>query len=384
MKVLFVPSWYPSEWAPIRGIFFQEQAQFLSRQGLEIGVVYPEYRTLKQLSPKTLLYQNGRKVVGTESGIKIIRYRGWNIPIEWLFQRVWVSQAVRLIGEYVRLYGRPDIIHAQSAIWAGVAAWVAGRRLGIPYIVQEHLSSYQRGAIQPWKARLIEQALHGANAVVGVSQAMAEHLEPYTGQPVQVIPNMIDTSFFTPPTSRINETFTFLNVSRLDANKGVDILIRAFAKAFETEQQVRLRIVGDGNLRQHLEDLVLSLGVGDKVVFSGSLGREELLRAYQDSMALVLSSYHETFGLVLIEAMSTGIPVIASRCGGPEDIVQDSLGTLFTPGNVDELAAQMRALCKNVRTYSPSTIRDYVVSNFDQHVVCQRLSRLYQDVIGQI
>lgn len=127
---------------------------------------------------------------------------------------------------------------------------------------------------------------------------------------------------------------------RLHPSKGQEVLLRAVPVVAGACGDVRVWFAGAGQERERLEGLAGELGVRDRVEFLGAVPREELLRRMGRASVCVVPSLSEAFGLVNIESMAVGTPVVASRVGGIPEIVRDGVdGLLFEPGNAEELAA---------------------------------------------
>lgn len=388
LHVLVLPSWYPSRVAPLSGIFFKNQARAVKRAGAKVGVVYPEFRSLRTLSPAGLRQSHSQVGLTEEDGIPTYRKHCWNIPPRGRLRAwLWVRLAMRLTQLYVRDFGPPDVLHAQSALWGGVSAMKLASRFGVPYVVTEHSTAYARGMIKRWQEPLVRETFRRAGAVLAVSRGLSNLLAKYvSGAKVQVVPNMVDTDFFVlPPRPRDAEAFTFLTVALLQPKKGIDVLVQAFARAFGHRPDVCLEIGGDGPQRDELESLAANLGVSGAVRFLGVLSPADVREAMWRANVFVLSSYVETFGVVLIEAMATGLPVIATRCGGPEHLIRDSLGCLVDPGSADQLA---RALASVYERYPKLRGRDketrqHIVSNYSNNAVANTLLEVFRAVAGR-
>jgi glycosyltransferase involved in cell wall biosynthesis len=163
--------------------------------------------------------------------------------------------------------------------------------------------------------------------------------------------------------------------------KRFDLLIRAFAASFRGNTEVRLVIGGDGSSRQDLESLGRALGVQGQVRYLGGLSREGVRRAMWEAHCFVLPSLIETFGVVLIEALATGLPVIATRSGGPDDIVVPEVGVLLEPGEEHALAAAMVAIWAGHR-YDPHLLRRHAVQRYGYKAVGTQLLRVYQKALA--
>lgn len=385
--VLILPSWYPTPVAPTRGIFFQQQALALSRADLSVGVAYPELRSLRTLRDGLWLRNRWQTTVTEEKGLRTVRHHGWNPPVGRLRKWCFVGQAQRVVRRYIEQFGRPDLIHAHAVKWGGVAAEAVADDLGLPFVLTEHSTAFPRGAVEPWEEECFRQAFHSADRVLAVSRALADSLARYTDRArVEVVPNVVDTEFFTlPPAPRSSPPFTFVVVAALRRKKGLDVLLKAFRAAFgESSEDVRLRIGGGGPLADKLEDLSRSLGLEDRVAFLGRLSRQEVRREMWEANVAVLPSRVETFGVVVIEAMSTGLPVLATRCGGPEEIITEDTGWLVDPEDPKALAEGLRTALEGASQLSSSApkIRRHVRRRYSESAVANRLRNVYRAVVG--
>jgi len=162
--------------------------------------------------------------------------------------------------------------------------------------------------------------------------------------------------------------------------KNVDNLIRAYARVFYGNTNVSLKIGGHGPERPRLQALAQELGVSGQVQFLGALSRHQVLSEMQACDAFVLPSKYETFGVVVVEALALGKPVIATRCGGPESIVGDDDGVLVPVNDVDSLAQAMRNLRANHDHYKPNAIRASCAARYSERAVANRLITEYRAV----
>jgi len=321
-----------------------------------------------------------------EEGIPTFRSLGWAVPkLPRVNRQIWLWQARRLVDLYVQRFGKPNIIHAHAVLWGGVAALEASQKLGVPFLVTEHSTAYARGLIEPWQEPDIKRVLQHANVRAAVSHSLARLIAPYAmGLPIEVVPNVVDTEFFTlPPHPRRSRPFVFLSVALLTPKKGIDVLLKAFTVGFKGHPEVELWIGGDGPQRSDLESLAHSLGIEPQVRFLGLLNREQVREAMWRANAFVLPSYVETFGVVLIEAMATGLPVIATRSGGPEEFVTPEVGYLVSPGDIKQLGEAMATAYGNGVVGSEEQISRWVKESFSFSAVSLRLIGLYMSLIRQ-
>jgi glycosyltransferase involved in cell wall biosynthesis len=318
-----------------------------------------------------------------EGGLPTVRLEGWNTLAQWTpGGLIWARLSQYVIREYMARYGRPDLIAAQSATWAGQAAWRANRTWGLPYVITEVNTGFGTGRIRGWQAALSRRAFAGAEAVVAISQNLRSRLLQLGGTTrIDVVPCTVDESYWTPPPRpRERAPFTFYAQAHLSPRKGFDLLIRAFARKFRGQTAVRLVIGGGGPIRQELEALADTAGVRSQVTFLGAVPRDAVREAMWAANCFVLPSHAENFGVVLIEALATGLPVISTHCGGPEDIVNDEVGMLLRPGDEEGLAEALVTM-RSRSPFDPEAVRAYGVGRFGYGVVGPRLRDFYRAVL---
>jgi glycosyltransferase involved in cell wall biosynthesis len=285
-----------------------------------------------------------------------------------------------------------DLIHAQFTYPDGVVGALLARKYGVPLVITEQA---------PWGESLDDaplvrrQALWaaGESAVhVGLSRSVKESIERYTGPSdrLRVIPNAVDGSVFTLPqngTHRDRRQILFTGVIR--PVKGVDVLLRAMRLLADRENDARLVLVGDAfyaeyrREEQRLRALTGELGLQDHVEFRGSQRPPALVTTMQKSAVLVLPSRAESFGTVLVEALACGTPVVATRCGGPEDIVDERVGVLVPPEDPHALAAGIQKVLDHRDAFDPVTLRAHALDRFGLESVTARYAEVYEEALGR-
>jgi len=299
----------------------------------------------------------------------------------------WLAAARAAFLKYREARGSPDLVHAHGRfLKAGVFALENRKAARIPYIYTEHSSFFQRG----WAPKIAQQTLldviRGAAVYSAVSRSLAKSVEAFLGTAVrkpEILPNVVDPAFERNPADFPSAPpFVFIQVASLDVNKGVDLLLRAFAKAFGTGPACTLTICGDGPMRSELQALAESLGISSAVRFAGKLTKDDVRRQIDNAHALVLSSRIETFGVVLIEALARGRPVIATRCGGPEDIVEAHNGILVDCDNVPQLADALQRMTRDAATYDRDGIRQVALRRYGAAAFLERMQPIYQHALA--
>lgn len=388
LHILLIPSWYPGNPHDVSGSFFREQALALKKKECKVGVISLRLRSLRDW--KSVF--TGRYDIAFEDDLEVATYRkygmAWFPRIQKLMVWLWQKHAIAVFEQYIKVNGKPDIIHVHSILYAGFAAKAISDKFQIPYVVTEHSSAYASGLVTPAQKRMAEQVSKYAHKRFAVSRPFAVFLSDYflvKNSPWEVMPNIVNERFFSSLIEDRDkrEPFTFINVGLLKPNKGVGILIKAFAKALSSQPDLKLKIGGDGSERATLVALAHDLSVADNIEFLGMLSREQVVEQMTSSDAFVLSSQYETFGVVLIESLALGKPVIATRCGGPEDIVQEENGILVQVNNVDALAAAMLTLYNDRLSYKSEGIREACRASYSEEAVARKLIQSYNDVLDR-
>lgn len=392
MHILIIPSetYIPPD-NPLLGIFQQMQARALEKSGLQIGVISLEFLQIKNLL-KGRFDRPISITITHDDGIVIFRFKSWN----WspFYNRgksfIWVHGGMFLFNKYVENYGTPDIIHAHNAYRAGLLAAAIKKKYSIPYVITEHSSSYAHGLIPKSDLNDIRTCYRTANRCIMVSQSLGKDVEELLGswvQPYECIPNLLD-EFFENSNNRISSSenskdgiFKFLSVGALIKEKGQAILLKAFAQFFRNTN-TQIRIAGDGPLKSDLQKLAIELEIADQTNFLGQINREQLLQEMQKCNALVHPSYYETFGVVIIEALSCGKPVISTKCGGPESLVNNKNGILVPVGDINSLGEAMVYLKNNSSQYNKNWIRDDCLRKYGSKSISNSLIKVYNEVLS--
>lgn len=239
---------------------------------------------------------------------------------------------------------------------------------------------------------LLVRAARRADAAVAISRDTAEEVRRLAGVTPAVIPYGVGLSPQTAagPTAA-DGRFTVLFVGRLVERKGVRVLLDALAQPGAL-QACRAVIVGDGPERGDLEAYAAALGVGERVSFRGRISAAELAQAYATAQAFVLPAVldqrgdTEGLGVVLLEAMSYGVPVVASRIGGITDIVEDgNTGLLVAPGDARQLAAAVQRLAEDVTLARRlgEAGRRLVQERFSWEALAARWEEVYRQVVDK-
>lgn len=299
-----------------------------------------------------------------------------------------------------------DLIHLHHPFLSGSEfVFLNARRRGIPYVVTHHNDllggGLRRYLFNGYSALFVPLILRGARRVVVVSHdyaAASQHRALFAarGRDVVEIPNGVDTEHFSPHAdgravrSRygIQEgTPIVLFVGALDrahAFKGVPVLLQAFSRI--AVPNAVLMLVGEGDLRDEYRTLARSLGIGARTLFVGTQPHARLPGYYAAADVGVLPSVQtESFGMVLVEAMACGKPVIATNLPGVRTVVNDGQdGVLVAPGDADALCENLQMLLTNPKHSRAlgEEGRAKVEAKYSWATIIPRLERVYMDALS--
>lgn len=261
-----------------------------------------------------------------------------------------------------------------------------------------------RPAIADTRLSIEQQILEQAHCIVATSPQEEEALRSLVSQQgqIEVIPCGTDIeNFHTIPKLeartklgfKLNEEIV-LYVGRFDSRKGIETLVKAFAQLSEPSRaHLKLVIVGgsdpdhsDGYERERIEKMVNELGLAEQTIFAGQIGHDLLPLYYTAADVCVIPSHYEPFGLVAIEAMACGTPVVASAVGGLRfTVVPEETGLLVSPQDVDGFAQSIDRIlsdelwARKLRRQAPIRVQQ----NFSWTSVAARLSDLYRRLLAQ-
>ena len=394
MHILWLPSWFPTKQKPFNGIFFLEQAQALFDANLCVRVIYPDIRPLREFSFFNLKESHFQYETCSQENLDIFYFKGWNLFPKFIKKQkdAFINKSLKLFENYRKKYGLPDLLHAQSAIWGGLAAKVISDKYAVPFVVTEHLNVFlDKIALSPidscWTTPLIKEMFLKAKGVLSVSNALNEALKTHYNQEshkFMVMPNCVDTDFFKPSFKKSELQFKWISISHLVELKNIFFLLRGFTKLVSLHPRTTLSIYGDGPLKKELQKEITRLNLASHVELLGFGSREEIKNALSTSHAFVLPSQVESFGIVYIEAMASGLPVVATNNGGANDIVLNSNGYLVNPTNEEDLVQSMLHCQANWKSFDPIAISQDVKTRFSKETFVEKHRQFYKRSLNKL
>ena len=279
----------------------------------------------------------------------IVRIPSRGVPLD-PEDRLFVGHKLKAWGEQLRP-GDFDVVHIQTPFAAHYAGLKFAKRLGVPVVETYHtyfehyLYHYLPMVPASWLKALARRVTvsqcHQVNAVISPSRPMADALKAYgVNTPIEVLPTGLPASCFAPGNGTAFRAHIgvpagrplVLFVGRVAHEKNIDFLVDMLAELRKQIPSVLLVIAGEGPAESHLRTLVTARGLSDSVRFIGYLDRKTtLLDCYQSADAFVFASRTETQGLVLLEAMAQGTPVVSTAVMGTADVLAGTTGSLVMP-----------------------------------------------------
>ena len=374
MNILVVSDGYPTEEYKMSGLFQFDQAVALAEQGNNIAFFSINLRSIRKWR-KWGLYK---------TKIKGVTVYNISLPIGAVPHQVFSNIAGMC---FEMLYKRAmndgwnfDIIHAH--FWDMAYVCAKHKKAGVPLIVTEHFSGLMKDTIDPSIRNMASYAYHTADKVIAVSRQLSQVIKREFDVESIYVPNAIDNKLFKYQRRVHDDSFNIIFVGNLIPRKCPEMLIDAFYDAFysiENNIKAKLILCGEGVCREECEAKIAKYGIQDEVKLLGMCSRVQIANVLSESDLFVLPSKAETFGVVYIEAMFCGLPVIATKCGGPEGFVNDSNGILIDVDSKEQLSQALVYMYENKHLFSRSDISIQAQKEFSAAEVAGMLESIYKN-----
>lgn len=384
LHVLTLTPFYPTAEDDANGCFVAEPLAVLAQLGVRNSILtaQPFYRG---------------KLSGNDAAPKAEYRKYFSLPGGFGLASAGAFLFASIVGR-VRHLNRErkiDVIHAHGPLPCGHAAMLLGRELGIPFVVTVHgLDAYATRQVQgragEWCRRISAHVFRSTRSVVCISEHVRDQVLAGARASTSLVFNGVDAERFSPP-SKLSPAqdsspeACVVSIGNLIPTKGHDILIRAFAAATAGSPAVRLKIVGEGPEKPHLEVLTRDLKIDTRVHFLGRISRREVARLLQQSILFALPSSYEGLGCVYLEAMSSGKVAIGCRGQGIEEIIQHQYnGWLIDPGSTEQLATALSTLLADVglRATIGEHARQTILAGLTLQHQAERLLRVYEECLA--
>jgi glycosyltransferase involved in cell wall biosynthesis len=392
-KILYLASWYPSRNSPVEGIFVQKHAEAAAHFS-DISVLYFTFYSgskgkIIEIEPK---FEN--EVFTVRVYLKKLKIR---IPLFTFIFNIFryvigICLGLRIIFNE---RGTPALIQVNVASRIGIFALILKLLFRIPYIVLEHSTTYvmykdkkEYQSNISFSERIITYInFRYSNGIIGVSDYLNECIKNlkgvrnkfYTVPNVITIPDKLDRHFAN------KDKIKVLTISLLNKKgKNIKELITGFnILIIGGRKDLFLYIIGEGPDRTELESYSNELGLLNlHIFFLGYVPNNELGIYFETVNFFILPSRYETFSVVTAEAIAHGVPVVATKCGGPEEFVTANQGLLVNNMDIKALISGIEFMSINWENYDPVKLRNYANSKFDSLVVGRQLVDIYYEILN--
>jgi len=370
LRVCLVLEWHPSSVGGVQS-HVRDLAEWLIRRGFDVSVIS------RKVGLGDLEIQKSEGYYMVESLIP--------------FDAILVPPDPRDIEGAISMI-KPDIVHSHHIFTlTPLFALKVAKDLGIPRLASNHTIFLAHDFRALWSTISIilptRYYLGYAQAVISVSRAADAFVESIMGSDFKakrfIIPNAVDTEKFKPP-EREPEDNIILFVGRLVYRKGLHVLVKALQRV--KQRDYKLYVVGGGYMEIPVRMLAKAYGVDEKIEFLGVVPERVKVELYKRAKIVVVPSiFNESFGIVALEAMASGRPVIASRVGGLEDVVIDGeTGILVEPGSEDQLAEAIETLLsdESYRRKLGANARKVAEERYSWNVVLNKILEVYNYVLN--
>lgn len=387
MKILIFSVLFPNKIQNTYGMFVHERVRFL-KKNCQVKVVapipyFPRIPFFKKWSKYSLIPRY--EII---DGVEVYHPRFLLFPRN-LFRK-YIGMIMYICTRSVVKRLKKDfnfgLIHAHFAVPTGIAASYLSKNLNIPFIITEHFSKLHEDLTpnSSIKKKLIT-AYNRSSLIIAVSKKV-EHdlLKAGIGkEKIIIISNGVDCTRF--PFVKPNENMDpimLLSIGGLIERKGFAFLIKAVKILKNEKLNVILKIIGEGKNRKQLENLITTLDLNDNVCLEGNILHSDLKHYFKSTHIFVLPSLFESFSVVTIEALSCGIPVVVTKCGGPENFVNQSVGRIVIKGDEENLVSGIKDVIDNYDSFDRNQIRQYCYNKFDYHKIAEEINEIYINILG--
>lgn len=380
MFILMIARGVPTLEDPQWGCFEKDQAEALALLGHKVVVASVDSRFrlfyrpigIKHYIINNVDYYNSFFIPGA-----ITRLLG-----ERFCKKVKEIQLQKIFKKIIESYNTPDLIYGQYFFNSYLALSLA-KRNNIPLVNIEHAGRFLMKDIDSESMFQAEEIYKYTSANIVVSNSLGNALQHLFKIKTHTVYNMYGNEFVYKKNKQQNDKLTFICVGSLLQIKRHDLLINAFAKSNLPKDKWELNIIGEGECHISLHEQILNLGLENNIYLLGKKNKQEIVSCLNSSDIFILSSDIETFSVVCIEAMACGLPIIATRCGGPEEFVNEKNGLLVPVDDVDALVAAIKQMYEHYQDYDRQAIADDCKAHFSSEVIAKQLTDIFEGVINK-
>lgn len=336
-QILYLPSWFPSRDNPYPGDFIKRHAESASLYN-RIIVFYTA------IDEKIKEPEISIEKLGDNLTIHTYYYPKHGGPLSSVVNGVRRFNALRKLYNNVFTDTPPDLVHVHVAYPAGLFALFLKKRKGLKYIISEHDGIYMPGyddhhSPGSFEKKMVPVIYKNASRVHAVSNDLAKALQDLklAKEPPIVIPNVVNPALFHFRKKAKGDKFTFIHVSSLINQKNPEGMIEAFAMVKKRRDDFKLKVIGPK--KETITRLTRQLSLENDIEFTGEISYGDVAEEISSADAMIHFTRYETFGCVIAESLSSGVPVIVSDLDVTKELVTDHVnGLLVKEADVSDLA----------------------------------------------
>ena len=381
MYILMIARGFPSRENPQWGCFEKDQAEALAEYGHKVVVMSVDARFRKhrgsiglhQFTFNGVYYYNYVML----PGIFYTKLLG----TDFFRRKIFWHYSDKLYKRIVSENGKPDIIYSHffDNTYIGV---LLKNKYQLPLVGIEHLARFNEEHLTRDTEVGATFAFAGVDSLIAVSKSLANNLEKRCGRRCEVVHNMYGKEFVNNLIeNNRSDSIIFVSTASLVYRKGFDVLIKAFAMTKLPVSSWRLKIIGWGEEKQNLEQLVNENNLQENISFLGRMGKLEIANELRNSNVYVLPSRNENFSVSILEGLAMGLPVLATDCGGIHECIDENNGIIVP---VDDVLAMSDAIKEIVRSYSKFDriqIAKTCESRFSPKAIAAKLTEVLDRVV---
>jgi len=385
-NIIHIPSWYPSESNQISGIFTKEYIEGIAAFDPSINhIILTPFDTIPFLRHSIFKKRQIKKagLVSLKVNLFIFQTNLLLLPKISRFQ--YLKLLKEQVSQVLAMFEGAFLVHSHIGYEAGLFAQKLKSRFNIDYIITEHMSTFPFPIIlkSKKKSKDLIQSFVGAKKIISVSRNQSKEIFSFANCEAIVIPNSIDRRLFKVKEHSVSsQKVSFLTIAILSHQKAIDVLFKAIQLL---DKNVRdnssFIIAGGGEALDDYKKRVIQMELTDAVNMIGEVPRSEIPEYLKSADVFVLVSRYESFGIVYIEALASGVPIIASRNGGALEIVNERNGLLVTIEDVKETKEAIEFMYKNHKKFNPHELRKDFEDRFSQEGVYTKYLEIYKSLI---
>ena len=387
MKICIVTTSFPHWPGDGHAPFIYEAARAIQRKGHQVRVI-----AMHVPGTKTHEWWDGIEVIRPRylpEKWEVLQKEGGGLPEVWKKHKLARLALLPFMLVHIITVARYahdcDIVHANWTL-SGMAAWLSQPVHRKPYVVTVQGSDIYQIHRYPLIIKFTQMVLSNSSAVIALSRSLSEQLISFglDKSKITLVPNGVDIIKFAP--GPVTREHYILFVGSLIKRKGVEDLLYAFSEVVHNDEELNLVIAGEGPLYKDLIKLGEALGIIDRINLLGKVTQDQVAYLMRHAKLFILPSLEEGLGVVLLEALASGTPCIASSVGGILDIVNQENGILVEPANPKAFANAILHLLSDVNRWRIMSInaRSMIEKNYSWNIIGDMINDLYNNVFYRV